>query len=91
MDDSFPSCLFCFLFSSKIVKNEPFSDAERVQIIMERERDGKRLETVARQHKCTPETISKILSHYDRTGEISGQGCQIKNLKIRTLFFKIRK
>ena len=49
-----------------------FSDVERAKIIMERERDGKRLETIARQHKCTPATISKILSHYDRTGEISG-------------------
>jgi hypothetical protein len=38
---------------------------------MERERDGKRLEMIARQHKCTPATISKTLSHYDRTREIS--------------------
>jgi hypothetical protein len=39
---------------------------------MERKIDGKRLETIAGQHKCTPATISKTLSHYDRTREISG-------------------
>ena len=49
-----------------------FSDVECLQIIMERQRDGKKLETIARQHKCTPAIISKILSHYNRTEESSG-------------------
>ena len=49
-----------------------FSDVERAHIIMERERDGKRLETIARQHKCTSAIISKTISHYNRTGKISG-------------------
>lgn len=48
-----------------------FDDSERVEIIMARERDGKRLETIARQHKCTPAAISYILSHYNKTGMIS--------------------
>lgn len=38
---------------------------------MERERDGKKLETIARQHKCTPAAISKILSHYNQTGKLN--------------------
>jgi transposase-like protein len=49
-----------------------FSDNERAAIIIERERDGKRLETIARHHKCTPAAISYILSHYNQTGNISG-------------------
>jgi len=49
-----------------------FSHAERLQIIMERERDGKKIETIARQHKCTPAAICKILSHYNQTGEVNG-------------------
>ncbi|CAF1389660.1 unnamed protein product [Adineta ricciae] len=49
-----------------------FSNVERLQIIMERERDGKKLETIARQHKCTPAAICKILSHYNQTGEVNG-------------------
>ncbi len=49
-----------------------FTNIERVQIIMERERDGKRMETIAQQHKCTTAIIGKIVSHYNRTGEISG-------------------
>jgi transposase len=48
-----------------------FSHVERLQIIMERERDGKKLETIARQHKCTPAAISKILSHYNQTGKLN--------------------
>jgi transposase len=48
-----------------------FSHAERLQIIMERERDGKKLETIARQHKCAQAATSKILSHYNQTGKLN--------------------
>jgi transposase len=62
---------FVFCFEQKYSKMSHFSHAERLQIIMERERDGKKLETIARQHKCTPAAISKILSHYNQTGKLN--------------------
>ena len=49
-----------------------FNDIERAAIIMARERDRKRLETIVKHHKCVPATISYILSHYNKTGMISG-------------------
>ena len=39
---------------------------------MERERDGKKIETITRQHKCAPAAICKILSHYNQTEEVNG-------------------
>ena len=48
------------------------SDIERIQIIMERERDGKTLSTIATRHHCTHATVRNILSRYHNTGEITG-------------------
>ena len=36
------------------------SDIERIQIIMERERDGKTLSTIATRHHCTHATVRNI-------------------------------
>ena len=42
--------------------------AEQMHINMEKEKDRTKLDIIAKQHKCTPETIAKIVPHYHRTG-----------------------
>ncbi|CAF1469237.1 unnamed protein product, partial [Rotaria sordida] len=48
------------------------TDIERIQIIMERERDGKKISTIATRHHCASSTVRSILSRYRNTGEITG-------------------
>jgi transposase len=49
-----------------------FDDIERTQIIMERERDGKKISIIANNHHCSTTAVRKILSRYYNTGEIAG-------------------
>ena len=46
------------------------SDIERIQIIMERERDGKTLSTIATRHHCTHATVRNIAENELRENDI---------------------
>jgi hypothetical protein len=54
-------------------KMSHLDDIERTQIIMERERDRKKITTIATSHHCSTNAMKKILSCYYNTGGITGE------------------